>query len=330
MSPRSQANISSPSASPMASRSRPSVAKPAWAATSSARRCRGLGTSAAKQVTNRCTTSGTASRSSGAPPPASLRWDSTSSSRESASGWPWVTRDRLVVEVVGDAGARRRRARHPGRGCAATRRAAGRASRDRAATASPGRVAAGDHGDRAGRQRGDEVLAQPLLQAARPLERVEQQQGPSPAASASAGGPPPDRGPCPAPRRTPEAPGQRRADRAVPAPAPRRPRPPPSRRAAPSCPRHRCMDVGPGRPPPRRGARPQQHPQRPHAASGHLPAGRRRGEIAVNPCDRLQLPAVRGRREQMPRRGGRASRRGRGRSGPCPLGDGALRRPSPR
>ena len=88
-SPRSQENSSSPSRSPKTSPISPAVVSRAWATHSSARRWRGLGTSARKLSTNLPTTSGTAPNSNG---PTSrrvaCRCERTSTSSDSASGWP--------------------------------------------------------------------------------------------------------------------------------------------------------------------------------------------------------------------------------------------------
>ena len=85
--PRSHANSSSPSSSPSAARSNAAVMNRACAASSSANRCRGLGTASTKLATSRPRTSGTAPSSRGTAAPSCGRCASTSSSSESASGW---------------------------------------------------------------------------------------------------------------------------------------------------------------------------------------------------------------------------------------------------
>ena len=87
-SPRSQENSSPPSGSPKTSAISPAVVSRAWATHSSARRWRGLGTSARKHSTNFPTTSGAAPNSNGPTSPIACRCERTSTSSDNASGWP--------------------------------------------------------------------------------------------------------------------------------------------------------------------------------------------------------------------------------------------------
>ena len=181
-SPRSHSSSSAPSGSPRILRSRPPVVARAWATISSARRWRGLGTPARNPLTSAETTSGTASSAAGASP-----WERTSSSSESASGWPCVIAASRAPGGGGDAG--------PGEHLARLVRCEV-AQRQHPQQVAPARVpapvlagapAAGDDHERPRRQPRNERLAQPSLERGGGLEGVEQEHRPLPAGQLAAG-----------------------------------------------------------------------------------------------------------------------------------------------
>ena len=177
-SPRSQANIASPSSSPMASRISPSVTKRAWAATSSAMRWRGLGASATKLATRPSTTSGTAlevERRAGARGVALGEDVHQQRQRERV---PVGQLDGPVAEVGGHAGAGEHGPRVLGLQVAQGHDAQQVAPAGVPAPRLAGARAAGDDGHRPRRHGRDEVLAQPVLQPQRLLEGVEEQHRP--------------------------------------------------------------------------------------------------------------------------------------------------------
>ena len=159
----------------------------AWATQSSASRWRGLGTPARKLSTSRPTTSGAAPNSNGptsAPrPPAAAT--STSTSSDNASGWPCESSSiHPCCSSATPAPRRKARASSGPRLRSETTRSRSPHPGSRR-HARPGTVPARHDDQRTRRQRRDELLAQPVLEPDRSLERVQQQHRGSRPASAS-------------------------------------------------------------------------------------------------------------------------------------------------